>query len=93
VNGSEKSTGMVIIPILCTIVTLRPVVLTSETRKEKKQHEKETYKNVNCGGGGLVQHIFLTKRLSITVTHAIVILIYKYFDGLGMTAICLNTST
>jgi hypothetical protein len=43
VNGSVKSTGMVIVPIFCTIVTLQPVALTSETRnKKKRQQEKET---------------------------------------------------
>lgn len=34
VKGAVKPTGMMIIPILCTVVSLLSVVLTSETRRE-----------------------------------------------------------
>ena len=64
-NGSVKSTGMMIIQIFCTIVTLLLVVMTSETRKKTKkkqrQQEKETYKNVNYGGRDLLNLYFLQK--------------------------------
>jgi len=39
-NGSVKSTGMMIIRMFCTVVTSLPVVLNSETRKNKKKKRK-----------------------------------------------------
>jgi len=71
VKGSVKSTGTVITPIFCTIVTLQPVVMTSETRKEEKTAKERNVQERELRGAGFVKPIFLTTQLSITVTRAL----------------------